>query len=133
MILKNESAGSNSNYEAASWLLLPSPLPPTHMIPCVLGHPESTTAYAELQRNHHVPFQKCPLTLKVTPGRDGLQIRYFNLWHQPTFILKCSVFLLLSLFIASAGYAFTQLLGKGHLLDQKDILISISRNLHSVT
>lgn len=52
----------------------PPPLPPTHDSLC-LGHPESTTAYAELQRNHHVPFQKCPLTLKVTNrGRDGLQI-----------------------------------------------------------
>lgn len=47
---------------------LPRPtalLPPTPGSLC-LGHTESIMACAELQRNHHVPFRKCPFILKVT-------------------------------------------------------------------
>lgn len=92
--------------------LLPTPLPPTHDSLC-LGHPESTTAYAEPQRNHHVPFQKCPLILKVTnQGRDGLQLCNSTCDTSQPLFWNVPVFLLLSLFTASAGYVFTQLLGK---------------------
>lgn len=92
--------------------LFPTPLPPTHDFLC-LGHPESTTAYAKLQRNHHVPFQKCPLILKVTnQGRDGFQICNSTCDTSQPLFWNVPVFLLLSLFTASAGYVFSQLLGK---------------------
>lgn len=113
---KNESAGSNSNYRAASWLLLPLLLCHPHDSLC-LGHPESTTAYAELQRNHHKFLFRnvhSPLKSQIEEER-WLADMHFNLWHQPTFILKCSVFPCTTFIVhCFCWLRIYQLLGKGH-------------------
>ena len=140
--------------------LFPTPLPPTHDFLC-LGHPESTTAYVKLQRNHRVPFQKCPLILKVTnQGRDGFQICNSTCdTSQPLFSslksqikeemasryaiqpvtpanLYSEMFLFFYYFHCSLLLVVTYSLHcwvNNVLLNREGILMSISRNLHSVT